>query len=70
MTPTLPMVLEGGVEQAVQAFAATPVAPGVAALPRQVQDAFFEQLRTEMAKLLKDGKVIGQMTSNIVIGRC
>ena len=36
------------------AFAATPVAPGVAALPRQVQDAFFEQLRTEMAKLLKD----------------
>jgi ubiquinone/menaquinone biosynthesis C-methylase UbiE len=70
LTPTLPMVLEGGVEQAVQAFAATPVAPGVAALPRHVQDAFFDQLRTEMAKLLKDGKVIGQMTSNIVIGRC
>jgi ubiquinone/menaquinone biosynthesis C-methylase UbiE len=70
LTPTLPMVLESGVEQAVQAFAATPVAPGVAALPRHVQDAFFKQLRSEMAKLLKDGKVIGHMTSNIVVGRC
>ena len=31
-TPSLPMVLEGGVEQAVQSFAATPVSPGVAEL--------------------------------------
>src|SRR5262245_25199571 len=32
MTTSLPMVLEGGLEQAVRAFAATPVSPGVAAL--------------------------------------
>ncbi len=30
LTPTLPWVLEHGVEQAVQSFAATPVSPGVA----------------------------------------
>jgi len=67
LTPTLPMVLEGGLEQAVRSFAATPVSPGVAALPHDVQEAFFARVRREMTPLLKDGKVIGQMTSNIII---
>jgi ubiquinone/menaquinone biosynthesis C-methylase UbiE len=69
-TRSLPMVLEGGVEQAVQAFAATPVAPGVADLPGDVQHVFFARLRQEMARLLKHGKVIGDMTSNIVVAYC
>jgi hypothetical protein len=62
------MVLEAGVEQAVQSFAATPVSPGVAALPLDVQEAFFARVRQEMTPLLKDGKVIGEMTSNIIVG--
>jgi ubiquinone/menaquinone biosynthesis C-methylase UbiE len=70
LTPTLPMVLEGGLEQALRSFSATPVSPGVAALPQQVQDAFFARLRREMAPLVRDGKVVGDMTSNIIIGRC
>jgi len=68
LTPSLPMVLEGGLEQAVQSFAATPVSPGVAALPKDVQDAFFARVRQEMSRLLRDGKVIGEMTSNIIVG--
>jgi len=69
-TRSLPMVLEGGVEQAVQSFAATPVAPGVAELPQDVQQTFFARLRQEMARLLRDGKVIGEMTSNIIVAYC
>jgi ubiquinone/menaquinone biosynthesis C-methylase UbiE len=70
VTRSLPMVLEGGVEQAVQAFAGTPTSPGVAALAQDVQDAFFARLRGELSRLLKDGKVVGEMTSNIIRADC
>jgi hypothetical protein len=43
------------------------VSPGVAALPKDVQEAFFARLRREMAALESDGKVVGEMTSNIII---
>ena len=69
-TRSLSMVLEGGLEQAIQSFAATPVAPGVAELPQDVQQAFFAHLRQEMTRLLRDGKVIGEMTSNMIIAHC
>jgi ubiquinone/menaquinone biosynthesis C-methylase UbiE len=69
ITRSLPLVFEGGVEQAVRAFGATPTSPGVAGLARSVQDAFFARLRQEMGRLLRDGKVIGQMTSNVVVAK-
>ena len=69
-TRSLSMVLEGGLEQAIQSFAATPVAPGVGELPQDAQQAFFAQLRQEMTRLLRDGKVIGEMTSNMIIAHC
>jgi hypothetical protein len=55
------MVLEGGLDQAIRSFSATPVSPGVAALPKDVQEAFFARLRREMATLENNGKVIGEM---------
>src|SRR5262249_3608600 len=70
VTRSLPMVLEGGVEQAVRSFAATPVSPGVAVLPQEIQNAFFARLRQAMDRLQKDGQVIGDMTSNIVVANC
>jgi ubiquinone/menaquinone biosynthesis C-methylase UbiE len=70
MTPTLPIVLEGGLDQAIRSFSATPVAPGVAALSLDLQDAFFARMRREMALLVKDGKVVGEMTSNIIVANC
>lgn len=70
LTPRLPMVLEGGLEQAVRSFSATPVSPGVAALPDDVQQDFYARLRREMTPLVRDGKVIGEMTSNIIIAAC
>ncbi|TMJ65149.1 MAG: methyltransferase domain-containing protein [Alphaproteobacteria bacterium] len=69
-TRSLSMELEGGLEQAIQSFAATPVAPGVGELPQDVQQAFFAHLRQEMTRLLRDGKVIGEMTSNMIIAHC
>jgi ubiquinone/menaquinone biosynthesis C-methylase UbiE len=70
LTRSLPMVLEGGLDQAVRSFSATPVSPGVAALPPDVQETFFARVRHEMAPLQSDGKVIGEMTSNIIIAKC
>jgi SAM-dependent methyltransferase len=67
LTPTLPMVLEGGLDQAIRSFSATPVSPGVAALPQDVQEAFFARVRRELAPLESDGKVIGETTSNIIL---
>lgn len=68
LTRSLPMVLELGLEQAVQSFSATPVSPGVAALSQSVQDAFFARMRHELSPLAVDGKVIGEMVSNIIVG--
>jgi len=67
LTPTLPMVLEGGVEQAVRALAAMPVWCRVDALPRQTRNAFFACLRDRMAALEVDGKIVGETASNIII---
>jgi Methylase involved in ubiquinone/menaquinone biosynthesis len=67
LTRSLPIVFEQGVEQAMRAFSATPVSPGVAALSQSVQDAFLDRLRSELAPLVVDGKVIGEMVSNIIV---
>lgn len=67
LTPTLAMVLEGGLDQAIRSFSATPVSPGVAALPQDVQEAFFARVRRELAPLERDGKIIGETTSNIIL---
>jgi hypothetical protein len=70
LTPTMPMVLEGGLEQAIRSFSATPVSSGVGALSLDLQNAFFARVRREMAPLVSDGKVIGEMTSNLIIANC
>jgi ubiquinone/menaquinone biosynthesis C-methylase UbiE len=70
LTPTLLIVFEGGLEQAIQAFAGTPLSPSVAALSQDVQEAFVARVRHEMTPLLKDGKVIGEMNANIIIAYC
>ncbi|NPT59904.1 class I SAM-dependent methyltransferase [Paraburkholderia elongata] len=67
LTRSLPMVFEQGVEQAVRSLSATPVYPGVIALSQAVQDAFFRRLRSELTPLIVDGKVIGEMVSNIIV---
>jgi ubiquinone/menaquinone biosynthesis C-methylase UbiE len=67
LTPTLLMEFEGGLDQAIQSFAGTPLAPSIAALPKDVQKAFVARVRHEMTPLLQGGKVIGEMNSNVII---
>jgi hypothetical protein len=62
-------VLEAGVEQAVQTFAGTPVAPGVTELPREVQNTLFARMRQELTKLVMDGRVVADWTSNIIVAQ-
>jgi len=69
LTRALPLVFEQGLEQAVQSFGATPVSPSVAALSQPVQDAFFARLRRELTPLAVNGKVTGEMVSNIAIAQ-
>jgi ubiquinone/menaquinone biosynthesis C-methylase UbiE len=69
VTPTMPMTLEGGVEQAVQAFSAMPVAPRIAALSEEVQRAFFVRMRDKMAALEIDGKIVGETVANIIVAK-
>jgi ubiquinone/menaquinone biosynthesis C-methylase UbiE len=64
---SMDLVFEAGLEQAVKAFAATPVAPAVAALPQDKQDVFFDAMPRALGSLLVDGAVRGEMTSNIII---
>jgi ubiquinone/menaquinone biosynthesis C-methylase UbiE len=69
LTRSLPMVLEKGLDQAVASFGATPVSPGVAALPPASRAAFFTRLREELAPLVRGGQVVGEMVSNIIAAR-
>ena len=68
-THVLPLVFEMGLEQAVQAFSATPVSPHVGALAFSVQNSFFARLRRELAPLVVNGKVISQIVSNIIVAQ-
>lgn len=67
-TATLPMTFELGVDQAVAAFAGTPVSPRVKALPADRQLQFRAALERRFQRLLRDGAVVGAMTSNIAVG--
>jgi ubiquinone/menaquinone biosynthesis C-methylase UbiE len=67
LTRSLDLVFEEGLDQAVNAFAGTPVAPSIAALPQDRQDIFFSILRRNFKPLFRDGVVRGEMTSNILI---
>jgi ubiquinone/menaquinone biosynthesis C-methylase UbiE len=69
LTPTIPLVLEGGVDQVIRAFSASTVSPCVAALSQDAQKAFSARVRCEMSALEIDGKIVGEMVSNIVIAK-
>jgi hypothetical protein len=63
-------VFEEGIDQAIRSLTATPVTVGVAALAPDLQEAFFARVRRELGSLVRDGKVVGETTSNIIIANC
>ncbi len=61
------VIFEKGLEQAIEALAAMPIAPILSVLPKEKLNAFHEALRREAQPLLKGTALIGQMASNIAI---
>jgi ubiquinone/menaquinone biosynthesis C-methylase UbiE len=63
----LPLIFESGIAQATGALSATPLAPSIAALPAATRAELNAAIRARLAPLLKEGKVSGDMTSNIAV---
>lgn len=69
-THRLPLTVEDGVEQALRGcLAATPLAPGLAALPQEKRSALMDAARKHLGKLVAGSDVKGQMVSNIFLAR-
>src|SRR5262249_9798611 len=60
--PSLPIVLEGRLEQAVLAFAATPVSPGVAALAQECPGRILRPGTERRTRLLRRARASARCT--------
>jgi len=61
------LIFENGMEQAIGALVAMPVAPILETLPKAQYEAFIDRLRIEAQPLLQGMALIGKMASNIAI---
>jgi SAM-dependent methyltransferase len=61
------LTFENGIEQAIEALVAMPIAPILATLSDVSRNAFHSRLRREAQSLLKGTALIGKMASNIAI---
>jgi SAM-dependent methyltransferase len=61
------LAFENGMEQAIDALIAMPVAPILETLPKAQRNAFEERLRIEAQSLIVGPTLIGKMASNIAI---
>lgn len=61
------LTFEEGIEQAIEALVAMPIAPILATLSDGDRTSFHERLRLEAQPLLKGTALIGKMASNIAI---
>jgi ubiquinone/menaquinone biosynthesis C-methylase UbiE len=68
-TRLVPMVFEGGIDQAFDALYGQPVGPAIASLPEASRSRLRETVTEQMTPLLKDGRVRGVMTSHLAIAK-
>ncbi len=61
------LTFEKGIEQAINALVAMPIAPILATLPDTSRNAFHERLCIEAQPLLKGAALVGKMASHIAI---
>jgi ubiquinone/menaquinone biosynthesis C-methylase UbiE len=64
----LPVTFELGIDQAIAAFAATPLAPQVNALPPDRQEQIRDGFASGLQHLLRGSAVVSEMTANIAVG--
>jgi ubiquinone/menaquinone biosynthesis C-methylase UbiE len=63
------LTFENGIAQAIEALAAMPIAPILAALSEVSRNAFYDRLRLEAQPLQKASALVGKMASHIVIAK-
>jgi ubiquinone/menaquinone biosynthesis C-methylase UbiE len=68
-TRSLPMVFEGGIDQAFDALFGQPVGPAIASLPEASLSRLREALTEQMTPLLEEGRVRGLMASHLAIAK-
>ena len=66
-TCSLPVVFERGVDQAIRVLGATPLAPLIAELPSNQQEAMLENLKNRLKQFLIGEECRSQQVSNILI---
>ena len=66
---TLPLVFEGGIDQAMRFLEATPLAPQIMALPSEQQTQLAASLRSRLSQFMNGNEVQSTTVSNIMIGR-
>ncbi len=66
---TLPLVFEGGIEQAVRLLEATPLAPQIAELPAEQQTQLAASLRSRLSQFMNRSEFQSTSVSNILIGQ-
>ncbi len=68
-TRVLPMVFEGGTDQAFAALGGQPVGPAIAAMPEQERGRLRAALAQRHAAMLRNGQVHGQMSAWLATAR-
>ena len=66
---TLPLVFEGGIEQALRMLEATPLAPQIAKLPMEQQTKLAASLRSRLKQFENGTECQSTTVSNIMIGQ-
>ena len=68
-TCSLPLVFEQGVAQAIRVLDATPLAPQIAELPPEKQEAMVKNLQNRLSRFLIGEKCLSNAISNILISK-
>ncbi len=68
-TCSLPLTFERGVDQAIRILDATPLAPQIAELSSEEQDAMVENLQNRLKRFLNGEECRSQSVANILISR-
>jgi ubiquinone/menaquinone biosynthesis C-methylase UbiE len=68
-TCSLPVTFERGVDQAIRVLDATPLAPQIAELPSEEQEAMVEILQNRLMRFLNGDRCVSSAVSNIMISK-
>ena len=66
---SLPIVFEGGIEQALRLLEATPLAPQIAGLPTEQQNDLAKSTRSRMKQFVRNTQLQSSNVSNLLVSK-